>query len=107
MTTFNSILHKKRLASAEVSQGISAEQICRTVSAHLLATQLKGDLLEFGAGTGSLVEQIYESGFSGNITAADILPRPEHLHGFVKWVQSDLNYTLDVADNSFDVISVN
>jgi len=104
MTPGTSILHKKRLASAKASHGISGEPIYRTVLAFLKEMKSDCDLLEFGAGTGSLLRQICESGFRGNITAADIQPCPEQLPIQVSWIQSDLNYPIDVPDNSFDLI---
>lgn len=104
MTTAASILHKKRVEAAEASQGISGEPIYRTVLTFLKKMNSNRDLLEFGSGTGSLIRQICESGFEGNITAADILPQPEQLPSRVKWIQSDLNCPLDVPDNSCDLV---
>lgn len=103
MTTA-SILHKKRLASAKASHGISGVPIYRMVLAHLKEMKSDCELLEFGAGTGSLLRQICESGFRGNITAVDIQTSPDHLPTHVSWLQSDLNDPIAVRDNSFDLI---
>ena len=97
-------LHIKRLTSAKASQGISGEPIYRTVLAILKEMKQGCELLEFGAGMGSLVRKISESGFRGKITAADIQPRPDQLPSQVNWIQSDLNYPISVASNSFDLI---
>lgn len=104
MITGTSILHEQRLASAKASQGISGEPIYRTVLAFLKGVNPNYDLLEFGSGTGSLLRHICACGFKGNITAADILPLPEQLPDQVRWIQTDLNYPIDLPDNSFDLI---
>lgn len=103
MTT-TSILHKKRLASAKASHGISGEPIYRIVLVFINEIMSDCDLLEFGAGTGNLIKKISATGFRGNITATDIQSRPEQLPDQVKWIQTDLNYPIDVPGSSFDLI---
>lgn len=66
--------------------------------------QLSGDLLEFGAGTGSLISALLNDGYGGAITGADILPRPVGLSDRINWIQADLNRPLESPDEAFDVI---
>ena len=62
------------------------------------------DMLEFGAGAGSLVKMLRTAGFTGRITAADILPRPEDVDAGTSWVEGDLNEPLPLGDRAFDAI---
>jgi 2-polyprenyl-3-methyl-5-hydroxy-6-metoxy-1,4-benzoquinol methylase len=97
-------LQERRLNSALASEGISAEPIYQTVL-HLCRTlQLTGDLLEFGAGTGTLATQLSVSHNGGTITCADIRPRPELLPASILWLQTDLNNVIPVPDNSFNIV---
>ena len=74
-------------------------------SLHLCRTlQLTGDLLEFGAGTGTLATQLIVSHNGGTITCADIRPRPELLPASILWLQTDLNNVIPVPDNSFNIV---
>ena len=44
------------------------------------------------------------AGFSGDLTAADILPRPAGLDTTTRWIEGDLNEPLPLPSGSFDVI---
>ena len=97
-------LQEKRFDAAVASKGISSKPIYQTVL-HLCQTlRLSGDLLDFGAGTGTLARQLIVSHTGGSITCADILPRPESLPAGILWRQTDLNNPIPVPDNSFDII---
>lgn len=98
------ILQEKRLRAALVSEGISAEPIYQTVLRLSRTWQLKGDLLEFGAGTGTLAKQLTVFHTGGTITCADIRPRPESLPSNIRWLEADLNHALPLPDHSFDGI---
>jgi 2-polyprenyl-3-methyl-5-hydroxy-6-metoxy-1,4-benzoquinol methylase len=98
------ILQKRRLHAALRSEGISAEPIYQTVLKLCRSWQLKGDLLEFGAGTGTLAKQLTLFYTGVTITCADIRPRPESLPSDIMWLEADLNHPIPVPDHSFDAI---
>lgn len=97
-------LHEHRVHAAEYSGGISSEVIYRFALQLCRELNLRGDLLEFGAGRGSFVRELTRLPYSGSITAADLLPRPGDLPEAVHWIQADLNDSLALPDASFDVI---
>jgi ubiquinone/menaquinone biosynthesis C-methylase UbiE len=97
-------LQEKRFHAALASEGISAGPIYQTVLQLCRSLQLHGDLLEFGAGTGTLAKQLSASHAGGTITCADIRSRPASLPANVLWLQTDLNNPIPVPDNSFDII---
>jgi 2-polyprenyl-3-methyl-5-hydroxy-6-metoxy-1,4-benzoquinol methylase len=98
------ILHEKRLQTALACDGISAEPIYQTVLQLCRTWRLKGDLLEFGAGTGTLAKQLAVSHPGGTMTCADIRPRPDSLPSTISWLEADLNNPIPVPDHSFDSI---
>jgi 2-polyprenyl-3-methyl-5-hydroxy-6-metoxy-1,4-benzoquinol methylase len=97
-------LQESRLNAALACEGISAEPIYQTVLRLCKTLGLRGELLEFGAGSGTLAEQLKISQTGGTITGADIRPRPESLPADVGWLQADLNNPLPVPDESFDIV---
>jgi 2-polyprenyl-3-methyl-5-hydroxy-6-metoxy-1,4-benzoquinol methylase len=98
------ILQEKRLEAALASEGISAEPIYQTVLRLCRSWQLNGDLLEFGAGTGTLARQLADFHTGGTITCADIRPSPESLPANIGWLEADLNHALPLSNQSFDGI---
>jgi 2-polyprenyl-3-methyl-5-hydroxy-6-metoxy-1,4-benzoquinol methylase len=65
---------------------------------------LKGDLLDFGAGTGNLTQRACSLGQFNSVTAIDMMQRPTGIHNSVKWISSDLNQSTNFPDQTFDVI---
>ncbi|RPI57166.1 MAG: methyltransferase domain-containing protein [Acidobacteria bacterium] len=96
-------LQARRLDAAKRTKGTSSSTIYRLVLDTAARMIDKGcHLLEFGAGTGSLVRMLRAAGFA-HITAADILPRPNDLDG-VSWIQRDLNEPLPAPDGAYDAV---
>jgi 2-polyprenyl-3-methyl-5-hydroxy-6-metoxy-1,4-benzoquinol methylase len=98
-------LYERRLDAARITKGTSSSIIYELV----LATALRrippaADVLEFGAGTASLLRMLRGAGFAGCVTAADILPRPADLATDISWIETDLNEPLPIGDRSFDAI---
>ena len=69
-------LQQTRLNVALACEGISSQPIYQTVLRLCKTLGLRGDLLEFGAGSGTLAKQLNISHTGGTITGADIRPRP-------------------------------
>ena len=97
-------LQDRRMDAAFASKGISSDVIYQLVIKLLNRLPLNGDLLEYGAGTGSLINHLKKLGYAGKITGADILPKPQSLSGNATWIQGDLNESLKIPDESFDMI---
>jgi 2-polyprenyl-3-methyl-5-hydroxy-6-metoxy-1,4-benzoquinol methylase len=66
--------------------------------------QLRGDLLDFGSGTGFLTQQLNGTKRFATVTAADLMPRPASLGENIAWIEADLNEPLPYDGASFDVI---
>lgn len=103
-TSISETLAERRVKAAESSGGTSSGPILEAALSAFNVLQLKGDLLEFGAGTGELLLQLRSQGYPGRMTGADLLPRPGRLPGDIGWSQVDLNLPLSLPDESFDVI---
>lgn len=100
-----SALYERRLGAARMTKGTSNSAVYRMLLAAAPGAVKPGaHVLEFGAGTGSLIRLLRESGFDGSITGADILPRPELPGPAIPWIEGDLNEPLPAADASFDAI---
>jgi 2-polyprenyl-3-methyl-5-hydroxy-6-metoxy-1,4-benzoquinol methylase len=98
-------LLSKRVEAAYASGGTSSGPILDAASRLLNAHGCRGELLEFGAGTGDFLKHLLTSGFPGRMTGTDLLPRPILLPEEVVWIQADLNHPLaSVPDDSFDAI---
>jgi SAM-dependent methyltransferase len=97
-------LQERRRQSALLSRGISSNPIYRLALRISQSVQLGMDVLDFGAGSGHLVRQLADTGYSGTINGADLQGRPPGLPETIGWVQSDLNEPLPLPDQSFSAI---
>jgi 2-polyprenyl-3-methyl-5-hydroxy-6-metoxy-1,4-benzoquinol methylase len=98
-------LYARRLEAAKITKGTSSAIVYR----HVLDTASEAiardaEILEFGAGTGSLVQMLRHAAFRGPIFAADILPQPPALNGSTTWIEADLNGPLPLHDRAVDAI---
>jgi 2-polyprenyl-3-methyl-5-hydroxy-6-metoxy-1,4-benzoquinol methylase len=97
-------LLERRVVAAEASKGTSGGAIYNAALTAARAIDLTGRVLEFGAGTGTLIARLTAESAVGTLTGADLLPRPEGIAHQVEWIQADLNVPLPCADASFDAI---
>jgi len=98
-------LYDRRLAAARITKGTSSSTIYELVLDEASRTIDRGaEILEFGAGTGSIVRMLRGAGFTGRIIAADILPQPADLNGCASWIEADLNGPLPLDDSAVDAI---
>jgi 2-polyprenyl-3-methyl-5-hydroxy-6-metoxy-1,4-benzoquinol methylase len=92
-----------RMAAALRSGGTSRQDIRRLVVRMISESDLAGELLDFGAGTGELLKIL--SQFERlNVRGTDILARPEDLSRRVGWHQQDLNDDLPQFAEYFDAV---
>src|SRR5262245_26281409 len=95
---------ERRMQAALASGGTSNLPIYRTVLATARALGIAGDVLDFGAGAGVLIDALLASDLNVRLTGADLLPRPLALPNRVRWIRADLNEPLSRPDSVFDVI---
>jgi 2-polyprenyl-3-methyl-5-hydroxy-6-metoxy-1,4-benzoquinol methylase len=97
-------LYERRVRAAVASKGTSGDAIYDAALTMAQSMNLSGHVLEFGAGTGTLIRRLTEQGCAGTLTGADLLPRPQGIPDRVGWIQADLNAPLPCPDRSFDAI---
>jgi 2-polyprenyl-3-methyl-5-hydroxy-6-metoxy-1,4-benzoquinol methylase len=102
--SINPTLEAQRQLASVASSGISTEPVYTTFEQVLTQLDLKGEILDFGAGTGTLTRRLQALGYFNSITAIDLMPRPIELDESVQWLSWDLNNALDIPAQSFDVI---
>jgi len=94
----------QRLIAAEQSGGISADAIYSRVEQLLVARNLRGKILDYGAGVGHLTQRLIEGRRFQSVAAADIRAVPNDLAGLVEWIQQDLNDPIQGSGAGFDVL---
>jgi 2-polyprenyl-3-methyl-5-hydroxy-6-metoxy-1,4-benzoquinol methylase len=102
--SINQTLHTQRQLASVASGGISNEPIYKAFEQVLTQLDLKGEILDFGAGTGNLTRLLQMLGRFSSLSAIDLMPRPVGIDESVRWIDWDLNEAIDIPDRSFDVI---
>ncbi len=97
-------LKEKRLLAARASGGTSSDRIHDCAIAALGQLSKGQHLLEFGAGTGVLLQRIADEHPDLTAVGVDLYPRPNSLPEHLEWLQADLNDSIPLPDASFDVI---
>lgn len=64
---------------------------------------LRGSVLDFGSGTGSLTRRLLQSGRFTSVAAADLMGKPSDLDA-VQWMRADLNEPLPTSNGAFDLV---
>ncbi|MEI6331102.1 MAG: methyltransferase domain-containing protein [Pseudanabaena sp. ELA645] len=98
-----SISEQRQIASL-ASGGTSSDFVYAKFLSLIKQFNLKGDCLDFGAGTGNLTRQIHQLNCFDSVTATDIMERPLELDLSINWIAEDLNNSLDIPSCKFDVI---
>ncbi len=98
-------LKAQRQLASVASSGISTAPVYTAFDQVLTQLDLKGEILDFGAGTGNLTRRLQALGCFNSITAIDIMPRPVEIDESIRWLSWDLNDALDIPGQSFDVIA--
>jgi 2-polyprenyl-3-methyl-5-hydroxy-6-metoxy-1,4-benzoquinol methylase len=94
---------KRREEAAERSGGISSQTIYSLIQRVIEEKNLRGSVLDYGAGRGQLTRQLLELHRFQRVVAADISPAPVDLEG-VEWITQDLNSFLACDGSAFDVV---
>jgi 2-polyprenyl-3-methyl-5-hydroxy-6-metoxy-1,4-benzoquinol methylase len=92
-----------RILAADLSGGTSNSEIKNMVMGIVKAHEIKGRVLDFGAGKGELIKLLSRiDGIEPH--GIDIMKRPENIPAHVSWCQQDLNDELSCAPASFDAV---
>lgn len=97
-------IKNQRQSAALASGGISSQPVYDKLLQLIEELNLKGDCLDFGAGIGNLSQKIKSLNRFNSITAADIMERPIGIDNVINWLNCDLNDSLDILSQQFDVI---
>ena len=98
MTSLNS-----NSRAIQQSLGLSSDVIYSTGYELLEKLKVHGSILDFGSGQGRFLSMLFNLGFE-KMSGADLMEAPSQLPSLCRWVQTDLNNQLPLADESFDVI---
>jgi 2-polyprenyl-3-methyl-5-hydroxy-6-metoxy-1,4-benzoquinol methylase len=102
-------LSTRRVAAATWTGGISSGSVY-DATWRLIAPLARGDVLDFGAGTGSLAAKLAGIASVGSVTAADLaahatdVPADGAAAAKIRWLTGDLNAPLPLPEASFDLI---
>jgi 2-polyprenyl-3-methyl-5-hydroxy-6-metoxy-1,4-benzoquinol methylase len=96
-------LEQARLHASELSGGTSNDSIYRAISQVIETLNLRGSVLDFGAGTGAFTHRLVESGRFDSISAADLMQKPAGVVA-VNWICADLNDPLPVSGATFHCV---
>src|SRR5579871_689254 len=97
-------LEEQRLRAAEASGGTSSDLIYDRIVELIPQRDLRGRVLDYGAGIGNLTRRLWSLGRFDQIAGADILPRPADLHNTISWHCLDLNRRDVIPAASFDAV---
>lgn len=94
---------EKRRDRAERSAGSCSSSLYDAVEQIVTSRDLRGAVLDYGAGAGNLTRRLAASGRFDRITAVDIVSQPEGLEA-VRWIEQDLNDPLRAGGEQFDLV---
>ena len=93
----------QRAKAAELSKGTSLSAVYDAVERVITNRELKGSVLDYGAGTGALTRRLIALGRFDSVSAADIMRKPRDLES-VPWIEQDLNEPIQGYGGAFDVV---
>jgi 2-polyprenyl-3-methyl-5-hydroxy-6-metoxy-1,4-benzoquinol methylase len=97
-------LEERRLRAAEASGGFSSNVVYERILEIVQEYDLRGRVLDYGAGVGNLTQKLWALNRFEQIAGADILPRPKDLPSAIPWHCLDLNRGDTVPAASFDAV---
>jgi 2-polyprenyl-3-methyl-5-hydroxy-6-metoxy-1,4-benzoquinol methylase len=100
----SSALVARRIQAAHASGGISNESIYALVERTITDYDIKGTVLDYGAGTGNLTLRLARMNRFTKVHAVDLMDAP-HGATAVVWHKQDLNGPVGGYDGHFDLIA--
>ncbi len=93
-----------RKGDVGLGHGVSNGPIYDCVASTVLASGVTGDLLDFGAGRGTLTRRLQESGRFASVSGVDLYPRSAEVPESICWERADLNGSTPFPAGSFDLV---
>jgi 2-polyprenyl-3-methyl-5-hydroxy-6-metoxy-1,4-benzoquinol methylase len=97
-------LNSHRIRAAEISGGISNDAIYAAIEQVIGEKDLRGRMLDYGAGLGHLSRRLLALNRFETVTGTDLVGCPPDLAGRIGWVQQDLSQRLAIPDAEFNVV---
>lgn len=97
-------LNSHRIRAAETSGGISNGAIYAAIEQVIREKDLRGRMLDYGAGLGDLSRRLLALNRFETVTGADLVACPPDLAARICWVQQDLCQRMAIPDAEFDVV---
>ena len=97
-------LEQQRLRAAEASGGASSDDIYAQILKLVLGYDLRGRVLDYGAGVGNLTRRLLALRRFDRVEGADILPRPDNLPSDIAWHRFDSNEAGVLPAKTFDAV---
>lgn len=94
----------RRMLAGKSTQGISNDAIYAAIEQVIGEKDLRGDVLDYGAGAGHLTGRLLALNRFSRVTGADLMGCATDLIDDVQWIQQDLSQSLRSKDASFDVV---
>jgi len=94
------LAHREK--AAELSRGTSAWEIYSMIESVVEAQDLRGNVLDYGAGVGELTRRLVAMNRFDSVSAADIMREPADLNA--EWIQQDLNDPIQAPEGTFDSV---
>jgi 2-polyprenyl-3-methyl-5-hydroxy-6-metoxy-1,4-benzoquinol methylase len=95
-------LKESRQQAANASGGASSNVIYDIILRVIDDLRASGELLDFGAGVGTLTRQLLKSGRFTKVVSADLMKSPAELRE--NWIEADLNEPLPISGSTFDTV---
>ena len=92
-----------REKEAELIGGTSSLQVYSMIERVVEAKDLRGRVLDYGAGVGDLTRRLLAMDRFDSVSAADIMRAPADL-ARVNWIEQDLNEQIPDAEGEYDVV---
>jgi 2-polyprenyl-3-methyl-5-hydroxy-6-metoxy-1,4-benzoquinol methylase len=100
----NESLNNYRLYAAKSSGGTSPPTVRYLVLKMIHEYNLRGSVLDYGAGKGELLQKLDQEGRFTKLSGIDLFERPTALPKSIDWHSQDLNEDIHIETDQYDVI---
>jgi 2-polyprenyl-3-methyl-5-hydroxy-6-metoxy-1,4-benzoquinol methylase len=94
--TMQKSLHDQRVYAAACAGGTSSSSVKALIVKIIKRERIKGNVLDYGAGQGELLNLLSHEGIFHKLSGADIFEKPACIGEDILWYQQDLNESLQI-----------